>query len=204
MIKIKKKKPMPTWQKVFYTFSFIFLISAFIYLGTKNYNLPTKKMTDKESFSKEYDITINNKFKYIDGKKTLEILKNGTGIIFMSFPENEWAKIYAEILNNAAKNININNIYYYNFSKDRANNTHTYQTIIKEMKSYLPILDNGKQDIYAPTLIFVLNGEIIYYDNETAIMNGDIETEEYWTMEKRMNKERELMISLSNFIKDNS
>ena len=66
------------------------------------------------------------------------------------------------------------------------------------------MLDNGKQDIYAPTLIFILNGEIIYYDNETSIMNGDIETEEYWTMEKRMNKEAELKISLSNFLKDNS
>ena len=41
-----KKKPMPMWKKIFYVKSFIFLLWAFIYLGTKNYNAHQRELTD--------------------------------------------------------------------------------------------------------------------------------------------------------------
>ena len=62
---------MPLFQKIFYIISFIFLIWAFIYLGTKNYNAPIKKLSDAESFTKEFGITSDNRFKYKNAKETL-------------------------------------------------------------------------------------------------------------------------------------
>ena len=114
-IKIKEKKPMPLFQKIFYIISFIFLIWAFIYLGTKNYNAPIKKLSDAESFTKEFGITSDNRFKYKNAKETLELLNTGTGVIFFSFPDNEWSYNYAEMLNDVAKDNNEEFIYYYNF-----------------------------------------------------------------------------------------
>ena len=202
MIKIKKKKPMPLWQKVFYVFSFIFLIGAFIYLGTKNYSVPARRVTDAEAFSKEYGVSAKNKFKYMDGKNTLNVLKNGTGVIFMGYPENEWCKVYAEILYNAARDVELNTIYYYNFYKDRANNTHVYQNIVKELKSHLPVIDVDSQNIYGPLLVVVKNGQIIYYDDETSVRIGDIELDEFWTMDKRISKETDIFNVLFQFVGD--
>lgn len=191
-----KKKPMPMWQKIFYVISFVFLISAFIYLGGKNYNAPKRELTDSESFTKEYGIASNNVFKYTNAKEVLEMMNTKTAIIFMAFPENKWSSKYAEILNDAAIRMGVKGIYYYNFKNDRSNNNHYYENIVRELSSYVPFLDNNNKEIYAPTLIAVKNGEIVYYDDETNIVHGDIAVDDYWTNEKVASK----MVSLGVFI----
>ena len=69
-----ERAPMPVFQKIIYLFSFIFLIAAFIYLGTKNFNAPVRNLTDQESFTKEFGITSDNVFKYKTGKEILETM----------------------------------------------------------------------------------------------------------------------------------
>ena len=83
-MKVKKKK-MTLVQKIFYILSFIFLIAAFIYLGTKDYT-PKKTETDAQIFTKEYGITEDNVFTERDSKTILELLNSGSGIIFIGFP----------------------------------------------------------------------------------------------------------------------
>ena len=183
-IKIKEKKPMPLFQKVFYIISFVFLIGSFIYLGTKNYNAPIKKMSDAESFTKEFGITSDNRFKYKNAKEILELLNTGTGVIFFSFPENEWSHTYAEMLNDVAKANDEEFIYYYNFKNDRSNSNYYYNNIVKILESYLPATDAGEKNIYAPSVIFVKDGNVVGYDDETSIMKGDISVSNYWTNEK--------------------
>ena len=187
-IKIKEKKPMPLFQKIFYIISFIFLIIAFIYLGTKNYNAPIKKLSDAESFTKEFGITNDNRFKYKNAKETLELLNTGTCVIFFSFPENEWSYTYAEMLNDVAKANNEEFIYYYNFKNDRSNKNYYYTNIVKILEAYVPTTDAGDKNIYAPSVVFVKDGTIVGYDDETSIMKGDISVSNYWTNEKRASK----------------
>ena len=98
-----ERSPMPVFQKVIYILSFIFLIAAFIYLGTKNFNAPVRNLTDQESFTKEYGITSDNVFYYKTGKEILETMNTGTAIIFFAFPENMWSHTYADMLNEVAK-----------------------------------------------------------------------------------------------------
>lgn len=187
-IKIKEKKPMPLFQKIFYIISFIFLIWAFIYLGTKNYNAPIKKLSDAESFTKEFGITSDNRFKYKNAKETLELLNTGTGVIFFSFPDNEWSYNYAEMLNDVAKDNNEEFIYYYNFKNDRSNRNYYYTNIVKILESYVPTTDTGDKNIYAPSVVFVKDGVIVGYDDETSIMKGDTSVNNYWTNEKIISK----------------
>ena len=187
-IKIKEKKPMPLFQKIFYIISFIFLIWAFIYLGTKNYNAPIKKLSDAESFTKEFGITSDNRFKYKNAKETLELLNTGTGVIFFSFPDNEWSYNYAEMLNDVAKDNNEEFIYYYNFKNDRSNRNYYYTNIVKILESYVPNTDTGDKNIYAPSVVFVKDGVIVGYDDETSIMKGDTSVNNYWTNEKIISK----------------
>lgn len=193
---------MTLLQKIFYIASFIFLIGAFIYLGSKDFGAPPKKMTNNESFAAEYGIIKENLYVYKSGQDILEILNSETGIIFMGFKENKWSFKIAEILNETVKESSIKEIYYYNFKKDRSNNNTYYENIVKKLRNYLPILDNEIVNIYAPTVLFVKNGELIGYDDETSIVKGNINIEDYWNEEKIKSKKMEYKQYINKMIGD--
>lgn len=199
-IKIKKKKPMPVGQKIFYIISAIFLIGAFIYLGTKDFQAPNRKKTDNQAFSEEYGITEDNLFKYKTTKETLEIMQNGSGIIFFGFPENEWSKEYALMINETAKKLNIKEIYYYNFKAARSSSNHSYNKMVEKLEDFLPTLDNGVQNIYAPSMAIIKNGFVVFYDAETSITPGTIKPSEYWSSESIMEKENMMQTMFETYI----
>ena len=204
MIKVKEKPPMPWFQKVFYVISFIFLFAAFIYLGTKNYNAPIRKLSDQESFTQEYGITSDNIYVYKTSQEVLELLNTGSGIIFFAFPENEWSHVYADLLNEVGKSYGIDEIWYYNFYKDRNNNNYYYNKIVRILNAYVPVTDTGEKDLYAPSFVIVREGEIIGYDDETSIVSGDVTVDDYWTMEKQQKKKVELGVLFQKYLSEGS
>lgn len=197
-----KKPPMPLWQKIFYCLSFLFLIIAFIYLGTKNYDNHTKTMTDAESFAKEYAISNNNIFKYITAKETLEMMNQDKAIIFMAFPENKFSSTYAKIVNEVAIEEGITEVYYYNFLKDRKNNNHYYEGIVDRLSHYTSVLDDESLNIYAPTLIIMSAGNVLFFDNEAAITKGVQDAQDYWHSTKIEAKKTELKSAFNLYKKD--
>lgn len=166
-------------KRIFEGLLFILIIGAFIYIGSLDFS--KEKTADKEKFDQEYKmVKSDNVFVYRNVQEINAILKNGTGIIFMGFPENIWSGYYANILNETAKQLGIKEILYYNFYEDRISKNATYQSIVLKLDKYLPTLDDGTKNIYAPTLIIVKNGEIIAFDSETSFITGSISPEEYW------------------------
>lgn len=202
MIKIKEKPPMPWYQKVFYTISFIFLFAAFIYLGTKNFNAPIRKLTDQESFTQEFGITSDNLYVYKTAKEVLELMNTGSGIVFFAFPDNEWSHAYADILNDVAKRYGIEEIWYYNFLNDRTNDNYYYNNIVRLLEAYLPVLDTGEIDLYAPSMIMIKDGVVTMYDDETAIVSGDVTVADYWTQDVRQKKMVELGVMMESYLGD--
>lgn len=198
-IKIKEKPKMPTFQKVLYIIWFIIMVYLFIILGTKDYHVPINKLNDKDSFNKEYNLNIDNIFVYKNGKEALNIL-NSNGILFMAYPENIWSDEYATILNRICKKYGITEIGYYNFKAARSVSNRDYLNIVNRLKSYNFVTDNGVSNIYSPTVVFAKNGNIIYYDNETSIIKGNITPEEYWTNSKILNKEAEFEYYLNIYL----
>ena len=187
-IKIKKKAPMPLFQKIFYVISAIFLLLAFIYLGTKDFQSSGRKISDNVTFAQEYNVTDQNIFVYKNTKDTLEFLNNGSGIIFFCFPENPWCSPYSEILNEVAKNKGFREIYYYNFKSARSSNNHSYLDMVRKLSDFLPVLDSGVQNIYAPTMVMIQEGNVIFYDNETSIIDGTMSPKDFWTNFKKNDK----------------
>lgn len=158
---------------------FCVMIYLFAYLGTKEYQT---EVTDNVRFSTEYkDISKNNVFVYVNENQALEILNGKSGILFMGFPSNIWSHYYAEYLNEMAIKNNIEEIYYYNFRKDRNLNNNTYTNIVNKLKEYLSFDDVGNIDLNAPTIVIVKNGEILYFDDEIAYLKGEIRPEDYFT-----------------------
>jgi len=202
-MKVKRER-MSFLQKILYIISFVFLISAFIYLGTKDFNAPKKNFTDQESFAEEYKISKENLYVYKSSKEVLDLINNGTGILFLGYPENEWSSIIADLLNETAKKNGIKEIYYYNFKKDRSNNNHYYEDIVKILTPYLQIVDTDSTNLHAPTVLFLKNKNIVAYDDETAIVRGNETIETYWTKEKRISKALEYEKYIKEYLGEKS
>lgn len=159
----------------------ITILIAFFFLRNVDEE-PT--LTDAQKFSEEYGITEDNVFVYRSLSEINKILENGTGIIYLGFPECPWCKGYVPYLNEVAKSENIEKIYYFDILEDRQNNTEDYQTTVRLLDKYLKYDEEGNKRIYVPAVIAVNKGEIVGFNDETSYDTKDYETpEEYWKNE---------------------
>lgn len=141
--------------------------------------------SDAKKFDREYSIGEDNVFVYKNAKEVVDILKNGTGIVYMGFPECPWCQAYVKILNDSAKENGVDKIYYLNIKNDRENNSKEYQEIVNLLRGKLVFYNEGKEKVTVPYVAFIANGKIIDYDNETSTMKDDITPAQFWTKEEK-------------------
>jgi len=156
---------------------------------------------DALKFKKEYEevnneskiklnISKNNPIEYVDYDKLLEVIDNGTGIIYLGFPKCPWCRNALPVLFDVAKDNNIETIYYMNILNERDSyvgedgklvyatdedgnekkGTKGYFKLLKALDKHLTdytILyedkeyETGEKRIYAPTIIFVRDGKVL-------------------------------------------
>lgn len=186
-------------QMVIYIIIFFILILAFIFLGTRSYK--TSVNTDNEQFDKEFTLVDkDNVFHYVNNTETRTLINQGNAIIFFGSNTSNWVNHYAKLLNNAAKKANVERINYYDYFKDRQNKNGTYENIVNKLSYYLKTNDEGVQNIYAPTVVIIKNGNILYYDDETSFTSNNIDPDKYWTMEKEQEKEQEFLQAFKDYL----
>ena len=126
----------------------------------------------------------DNPFVYRSVDQIINILEKGTGVVYLGFPECPWCQAYVPYVEEVAKKVGIDKVYYFNIKEDRKNNTEEYQKIVKILDVYLPNDDEGNKRIYVPAIIIVQNGKIIEFDDETSKDTKGYKTpEEYWKNE---------------------
>ena len=155
-------------------------VLGYLYLNKeKNTNIDGKK------FAEEYtSVTKDNVFVYRSAEEIINILEHGTGVVYLGFPECPWCQAYVPYVEEVAKKVGIDKVYYFNIKEDRKNNTEEYQKIVKILDVYLPNDDEGNKRIYVPAIIIVQNGKIIEFDDETSKDTKGYKTpEEYWKNE---------------------
>ena len=177
-----KKKIMESSKKNVYI---IFgIIAVLILILSLSFLFKKDKMSDAERFAKEYDFTVNNVFVYRNLDEINKILENGTGVVYLGFPECPWCKGYVPYLNEVAINEHLDKIYYFNILNDRKNNTSGYKKTIELLNDYLKYDNEGNKRIYVPAVIAVNNGKIVGFDDESSLDTKGYETpEEYWKNE---------------------
>ena len=162
----------------------VILIGIIIFLLVNN-NIEKEetKKSDAEKFAEEYTLVDkDNRFVYTEIDEIINILEEGTGIVYLGFPECKWCQQYVVYLNEVAKDRNVSKIYYYNIRKDRENNTKNYQTIVNLLQDYLQEDEEGNPRIYVPAVIFMSAGNILGFDDETAYdTKGFDDPSNYWT-----------------------
>ena len=161
------------------------LIGVGIWFLTKDKEETT--LTDALKFQKEY-ATSNvgeNVFVYRSIDEIIKIMENGTGIVYLGFPECPWCQSYVKYLNEVAKENGVKEIYYFNILKDRQENTKEYQQIVKLLGDSIEFDEEGNHRVYVPNVSFHINGELIGNDFETAYDTKGYENpSDYWTKEE--------------------
>lgn len=138
----------------------------------------------------ELNIDKDNPIEYAGYDKILEIIENGTGIIYLGFPGCPWCRNALPVLFDVAKENKVETIYYMNilnerdsyvvedgklvYAKDEEGNekkgTEGYHKLLKVLDKHLndyTVLFEGKEyktgekRIYAPSIIFVRDGKVL-------------------------------------------
>lgn len=166
----------------------VILIGIVIFLVVKNGKRDTvvNEKSDAVKFAEEYtEIDDDNVFVYSDVDEIIDILESGTGVVYLGFPECKWCQRYVTYLNEVAKSRGIDKIYYYNIRQDRNDNSENYLKIVELIKDYLQVDDEGNPRIYVPAIIFMSDGKIIGFDDETSLDTKGLDSpDEYWTEEE--------------------
>ena len=152
-----------------------------------------------EKFAAEYSQVENdNLFVYATGDEVIEILENGTGVVFLGFPSCPWCQAYVPMLNALAKEAGISKIYYHNTYEDWQKDTDDYKKITEILSSNLQFDEKGNRHLYVPDVVFVKNGVVIGNDFETSKDTADATSpEEYWTNERIENFKARIMSFLT-------
>lgn len=145
-------------------------------------------------FSSEYtSVADDNVFIYKNIDEIINILKHGTGIVYLGFPECKWCQAYVPMLNEVAKENSLDEIYYFNILADRTNNTEKYQEIVNILTDYLQYDKEGNKRVYVPSVIAIKEGRIVGFDDETAYdTKGYEDPKEYWNREIMNNLKEKL------------
>lgn len=147
------------------------------------------------------DIDVNNPIIYSNEDEVLNILKDGTGIIYFGFPTCPWCRNMVSTLVSAAESTNFSKIYYLNvldlrdslsvndngeISIDKKGSKN-YKKILKKLDDILDEyyikdaagnkVDTNEKRLYVPLVIAVSNGKVVSYhantvDSHVAGKNG--------------------------------
>ena len=185
---------------IIYIILTIICLSLFIIIGKTNYQ---KENHNAIKFSSLYNLVKeDNLYTFSNAFDILNIINGRSGVILLGFPKNKYVNRYASILNDAAKELEIEKIYYYDFLSDRDNNNATYETIVKKLEMYVVVDDEGIQDLMAPTVLIVKNGEIIGYFDELNYIKGNISPEVYFNENTCSRIKQEFISALSMYLNE--
>lgn len=199
-IYIKNKKMFKSkTQMVIYIIIFCLLIYAFIYLDKKEYKV---ELPDNEKFSSMFSmVSTDNVFKIVNATEARMVSRGAKGIVLFG-TENEWVNYYAYIVNKIAKEVGIEEIYYYDFTKNRKDNNGTYEDIVKNLSNYVTYNDKGVAEIYAPSLLVVSKDEVLLFDSDTSFIKGKTTPSTYWNSFTQGEKEQNLRAVFTEYLKN--
>ncbi|MEG2351650.1 MAG: thioredoxin family protein [Bacilli bacterium] len=139
----------------------LLLTFLLVLTGCKVQKIEDENDSDALKFNKEYSLVEkSNVYKYTSYAKVNEIIKTGSGIIYLGFPSCPWCKEITPVLNEIAKEKNVKEIFYYNHKDIRVNETKEYKQLVSLLSDFLEPDESGDKKIYAPTIVFVQNGII--------------------------------------------
>ena len=132
--------------------------------------------TDALRFQKDYEIKDQeNIYEYTTLENILDIMENGTGIIFLGIPNEENSTLMGQIINEVSKEKSINKVLYYNHKDIRENKTEEYFTLLDHIYKNEEDIDKSLPN---QIVIVVKKGNVVGTYNYIEIENVKVNIEE--------------------------
>lgn len=185
---------------------FLWVLVAFLFISVTGC---TSKNSDAIKFKNEYEslngkkgygdninpevkIDKKNAVKYADADEIIDVLDNGTGIIYLGYPECPWCRNAVPVLLEAASELNVKDVHYMNLKDERdtievmedgtlkttKEGTEGYKKLLKRLDAVLDeyVLEDlngnevktGEKRIYVPLVLFVREGKIVGVHSDTV------------------------------------
>lgn len=142
-----------------------------ILVGVMAFGIYQYLKSDGEKFKAEYEalnnenvninISKNNPIKYVTLDEVFDIIQNKTGVIYFGFPGCPWCRNMIPVLFEAAKNNNIDTIYYFNPKNVKKSDNDEYNKLKEILNEYLSEDENGQKVLYVPDVYFIKDGKIV-------------------------------------------
>lgn len=142
-----------------------------ILVGIMTFGIYQYLKSDGEKFKAEYEalnnenvninISKNNPIKYVTLDEVVDIIQNKTGVIYFGFPGCPWCRNMIPVLFEAAKNNNIDTIYYFNPRNVKKSDNDEYNKLKEILNEYLSEDENGQKVLYVPDVYFIKDGKIV-------------------------------------------
>lgn len=199
----------------------LIVLLVLIVLGAVVYVASDSKVTsDEKNFKKEYEslngqkndynktypsvsIREDNNVKYASYDEVIKFLDEGTGILFLGFPECPWCRNMISTLVDTAVENEVDDVYYFNALpirdvkeldengeiKTTKKGTNEYYKLVDKLKDFLGpykgLNDESIKRIYFPTVVFVQGGKIV------GVHIGTVDSQEdpYKLLDKKQLKE---------------
>lgn len=196
-----KPKTKDIIRKVIYGLLFIAMIIAFIYLSEKYADNSKDRILTINDYYSQID---NSKYEVIRGSKLISLLKSGKSIIFIGSSTSKYASKYIEELDIVLRETNIDKIYYYDINNDKAQKNSNYYEIRELLAGSLTTTDGSQNNLLAPSLYIVDNGEVKYYNIETVAMKNTDAVKDYWTPERETAFISEVTAAINKYYLNNN
>ncbi len=147
--------------------------------------LNDKQVVGREDKYPTIQLEEKNPFYYASYEEVDKVL-NGTGIIYLGYPECPWCRGLVPLLAQASKKVGMEKIYYINMKEERnlltledgkikeeKEGSQGYNALIERLKDILPIYEGLEDEeikrIYVPYVLFVKDGKIV--DTHTGTLD---------------------------------
>lgn len=154
-----------------------------ILVGIMTFGIYQYLKSDGEKFKAEYEalnnenvninISKNNPIKYVTLDEVFDIIQNKTGVIYFGFPGCPWCRNMIPVLFEAAKNNNIDTIYYFNPRNVKKSDNDEYNKLKEILNEYLSEDENGQKVLYVPDVYFIKDGKIVGHHLGTVDSQAD-------------------------------
>lgn len=186
-------------------------------------SLNDKKASNDKTYLK-LEIPEDNPIKYSNAEEIVNIIENGSGVIYFGYPECPWCRSAVPALLTAAKEANIETIYYMNLKEERDVKTvdqdgniitekeasDDYKKILKALDQYLDDytiedvkgnkINTNTKRIYVPLVVFVKDGQVVGIHADTV----ESQTDPYQGLNEKQEEELTLIyLKFMNKIEEN-
>ncbi len=156
--------------------------------SAKNEDQPVVQVTsDAQKFKQLYpEVADDNLFVFKNATEVIDLLENGTGVVYFGFPECKWCQKYVTYLDQVAREQGVGQVNYLDVRQIRKDNTAEYQKLVKILEKQLNKDDQGKPRIFVPEVVAVRQGKILGNNNMSSLNTSEDGTPNEWWTEKRV------------------